>query len=228
MVRTYADDVEPMHKGHSPGAPLPLALPSLLHHSLSDPDDVPGAVADAAPIEEFRSLVPRQYFYQQYAHQPMKGAVLLSSFSGADASFVLRQTPDLHLVVCVTGQRRVSMRSGTVQCHGGGCLLLPPGDRSASGGHSAAIFTIAPAAVAATASVMAGGTTMLGRFAPQAIEPGPLASLLHHLVSWIDHCFACDPALPDYLGAGDTVLRQVAAVLDPSLVGATRRHPAPL
>jgi hypothetical protein len=67
---------------------------------------------------------------------------------------------------------------------------------------------------------MAGGSACesLLSFAPHAIQPGPIAAVLHQLLPWIDQCLACDPALPERLGADDVVLRQVAALLDPTLL----------
>lgn len=76
---------------------------------------------------------------------------------------------------------------------GGGALLLPAGERWAFGSHSAAVVTLPSHGLAQAAALQA-------------------------LVGWIDRCVACDPGLPARLGAGDSLLRQVAVLLDPGLL----------
>ena len=186
---------------------------------LRDPDAAAETIGRAAPVQEFRLLTPRSQFFLSIAHLRI-GEVLLTSFASSDISFLTEHVDNLHLVDCAHGRRRVVTPVGAVECRGVGALLLPPGQRRASGSHSAAVFTLPPAAIRAAAAAMTGCSVADGlpSLAPRAIEPGPIAAVLHQLLGWIDQCLACDPALPERLGADDVVLRQVAALLDPTLL----------
>ncbi|MEB3361681.1 MAG: helix-turn-helix transcriptional regulator [Synechococcaceae cyanobacterium] len=194
-------------------------IKNLPHQLLRDPDAAAEAIGRAAPVQEFRLLTPRSQFFLSIAHQPI-GTVLLSSFASSDLTFLTEHVDGLHLVACANGGRRVVTPVGAVECRAGGALLLPPGQRRAFGSHSAAIFTLPSAAIRAAAGAMVGGSASesLLSFAPHAIQPGPIAAVLHQLLPWIDQCLACDLALPERLGADDVVLRQVAALLDPTLL----------
>ncbi len=94
------------------------------------------------------SCSPRAQFFLSIAHQPI-GTVLLSSFASSDLTFLTEHVDGLHLVVCANGRRRVVTPAGAVECHGDGALLLPCGQRRAFGSHSAAIFSLPPAAIRA-------------------------------------------------------------------------------
>ncbi|MEB3168818.1 MAG: helix-turn-helix transcriptional regulator [Synechococcaceae cyanobacterium] len=209
-----------------PDALWPLALQNLPHEHLTDPEQVIAAMAPVAPMTDFQLHTTAGNFHWRKAHLPLQQAPLTTK-ACSDLSFRVDHSPAVHLMMCIAGWRRWITPRGTVENRRGGALLLPPGERHVFGSQSGAVFTLQPAAIAATAEAMVGqeGTgseATLARnrsrsFAPQVIQP-QLAVGLHHLLRWIDQCLACHHALPDQLGAGDIVLRQVAALLDPSLL----------
>ena len=204
---------------------LPPALTFLPHQVFTDPDEAAACLSHVAPIRDFRCLTPRNEFYQRLAHLELDGAELLSCCS-SDATFLVEDVPDVHLVVNVSGKRRVVTGGEVVECCSGGALLLPPGQRRPFGSHSAAVISLKPDAIASAAAAMAGpnrreaekSAARVRHFAPRVIDPGEQAALLHSLIRWIDQCAASDLGLPTRLGAGDSLLRQVAALLDPTLL----------
>ena len=205
--------------------PLPPALSRLPHQLFTDPDDAAACLVRMAPVRDFRCLTPRQEFYQRLAYLELDGADLLSCCS-SDSTFLVENVPVVHLVVNVSGTRRVVTGGEVLECRSGGALLLPPGQRRPFGSHSAAVISLKPDAIAKAAAAMAGphgggaeaAAARACDFAPRLIEPGQQAALLHSLIRWIDQCAGSDLGLASRLGAGDSLLRQVAALLDPTLL----------
>jgi AraC-like DNA-binding protein len=204
----------------------PLALRNLPHERLTDPGKVMAAMAPVKPMRDFDLGTTPRDFHWRIAHLPLERAPLMAK-TCSEVSFLVDHSPAVHLMLCVAGRRRWITPRGTVENRSGGALLLPPGQRRVVGSQSGAMFTLQPSAIAATAAAMAGQDAMGSQaagardwawsFAPQVIQP-QLSAGLHHLLRWIDQCLACDVALPDQLGAGDIVLRQVAALLHASLL----------
>lgn len=199
-------------------------LSSLQHQWLTDPEDTYAAIRPTATICSLHSLVAAADYFHFISHLRIHNAHLMG-FGSSPLRFGVEHCPSIHLVACFGGSRRVRMPQGEVACSSGGALLLPPGARVVDGGSNNAIFTLKPQAIAQAALAMAGRQENGGRsatpwdaFQPLAWAPGPQARQIHALVRHIDACAAVDPQLPAKLALDDLLHRQVAALLNPSLL----------
>ncbi len=209
---------------HAPQDRFSPVLQGLRHEWFAGPEQAYAAVSPTATVKYFRSLAPQRDYFQFVAHLPINNAHLMG-YGSSDLQFGVEACPDIHVVICFGGTRCVVMPHGAVACTTGGVLLIPPGERDARGASNNAVFTLKPREIAHAASAMAGG---LGRrwvggrgwpaFQPKAWPQGLTAQSMHSLVHYIDACARVDPTLPAQLALDDVLHRQVAALLDPSLL----------
>lgn len=195
------------------------------HLWFEEPERVFAAVRPVASVKHFRPGENGKPFYQFVGLLPINHTQLMC-FGSADVQLAVEGCPSIHLVACFAGTRRVRPSGGEVQCIGGGVLLLPPGDRETHRGNSKALFRLEPSQIAQAAAAMAGvedgvswrPSAWWRAFQPRAWARGSTALQIHALIRYIDACMAVDPALPAQLGLDDVLHRQVASLLDPSLL----------
>ncbi|MEY4354289.1 MAG: hypothetical protein RLZZ609_2530 [Cyanobacteriota bacterium] len=202
---------------------LPV-LASLQYQWFVDPECVGASLRPIGSVKHPRSLVPRGDYHHFVGLLPINGVNLLG-FGSSHLQFSKEGCTDIYLSACFAGWRRVNTARGEMTCSKDGFFLLPGGDRDVEGACSNAIFTLRPQAVEDAATAMAGGRQgadgyrrLLHTFNPRAWGAGLLARQIHGLFHYIDACAAVDPLLPVRLALDDMLHRQVAVLLDPSLL----------
>ena len=204
--------------------PWPLGLKSVVAQDYWDLEQASMAYRQWLPVTNFRSQVPQAFFHQLVGHLRVNDTVL-ATCSGTRNSFELEGCASVELVLCIHGSALVEMPQGFARAGAGGAVVVPPGNRLASGHRSVVVTGFEPKSLAAVAATMAGLDSVpvalaqsTASISPLSITPGPQASAIHGLVQYIDTCNGAGSGIAGRLGLDDVLQRLVAGLLQPQLL----------